>query len=97
MPTSGSDTRRSIYFRACGAQTAWTYEWVEDDVGLAATDDEGEEGVFCSGTWDSGMLDAAGSGRVALSTFWQQDDRQYAAGSLMWSDGNVSTLVLVRP
>ena len=52
---------------------------------------------FFSGTWDSGMLDAFGSGRVTLAAFWQQDGHQYAAGSLMWSDGNVSTLVLMRP
>ncbi len=44
MGTSGSDSRRSIYFRACGAQTAWTYEWVEGDIGLASTDEE--EDVF---------------------------------------------------
>ena len=44
MPTSGSDSRRCIYFRACGAQTAWTYEWVEGDIGLATTDEE--EDVF---------------------------------------------------
>ena len=52
---------------------------------------------FFSGTWDSGMLDASGPGRVTLAAFWQQDGHQYAAGSLMWSDGNVSTLVLMRP
>lgn len=52
---------------------------------------------FFSGTWDSGMLDASGPGRVTLAAFWQQDGHQYAAGSLMWSDGNVSTLMLVRP
>lgn len=52
---------------------------------------------FFSGTWDSGMLDAVGSGRVTLSAFWQQDGHQYAAGSLMRPDGNVSTLVLARP
>ncbi len=52
---------------------------------------------FFSGTWDSGILDATGSGRVTLAAFWQQDGHQYAAGSLMWPDGNVSTLALVRP
>ncbi|MBQ9057960.1 MAG: hypothetical protein IJ125_02120 [Atopobiaceae bacterium] len=51
---------------------------------------------YYSGTWDSGLLDATGSGCVTIATFWQQGDHQYAAGSLMWSDGNVSTLVLVR-
>ena len=52
---------------------------------------------FFSGSWGSGVLDATGSGRVTLAAFWQQDGHQYAAGSLMWPDGNVSTLALVRP
>ena len=52
---------------------------------------------FFAGTWDSGMLEATGPGRVTLAAFWQHDNRQYAAGSLMWPDGTVSTLVLVRP
>ena len=50
-----------------------------------------------SGTFDGGMLDATGSGRLTLVAFWQQDGKQYAVGSLILQDGTTCTVALVRP
>lgn len=50
-----------------------------------------------TGTFDGGMLDATGSGRVTIAAFWQKDGHQYGVGSCIWPSGETSTIALVRP
>ena len=50
-----------------------------------------------AGTFDGGMLDATGSGRITIAAFWQKDGHQYATGSFMWPSGETGTIALVRP
>lgn len=50
-----------------------------------------------AGTFDGGMLDATGSGRITIAAFWQKDGHQYGVGSFMWPSGESSTIALVRP
>ena len=50
-----------------------------------------------AGTFDGGMLDSTGSGRITIAAFWQKDGHQYATGSFMWPSGETGTIALVRP
>ena len=50
-----------------------------------------------TGSFDGGMLDATGSGRVTIAAFWEKDGHQYATGSFIWPSGETSTIALVRP
>ena len=50
-----------------------------------------------TGTFDGGMLDVTGSGRITIATFWQQEGRQYGVGSYILPSGESATIALVRP
>ena len=50
-----------------------------------------------TGSFDGGMLDATGSGRVTIAAFWEKDGHQYATGSYIWPSGEIATIALVRP
>lgn len=50
-----------------------------------------------TGSFDGGMLDATGSGRITIAAFWQKGGRQYGVGSYMWPSGESATIALVRP
>lgn len=49
------------------------------------------------GTFDGGMLDATGSGRVTIAAFWEKDGHQYGVGSYILPSGETTTIALVRP
>ena len=74
-----------------------TLDWyyVRDSTGKSFEDDTPNSKF--SGKFDGGALEATGSGKINLATFWQQDGHQYAFGSFMWADGSISDIALVRP
>jgi len=72
----------------------WNY--VHDGSTGEGREDATPNSIF-SGTFDAGVLDATGSGRVVLTSFWEQDGHQYAIGVFTWPDGDTCTIALVRP
>ncbi|MBQ3302637.1 MAG: hypothetical protein IJH04_10945 [Eggerthellaceae bacterium] len=79
-----------------GAVVSFDWIYMFDGSAGEGRDDDTPTSTF-SGTFDGGMLDAVGSGRITLAAFWQQGNSQYATGSFMWPDGTVCTVALVRP
>ena len=59
-------------------------------------DDEGPSSIYY-GTWEYGVLDALGSGRVNITDFWYANDHEYAVGRMTWPDGIPALVFLVRP
>lgn len=72
----------------------WVYV-VFGDTG-EGQDDSMSDSVY-DGTWDGGLLDAYGAGRIVLYNFYYENGREYAVGSIMWPDGVDGAIALVRP
>lgn len=79
-----------------GAQVTLDWYYIRDNKQDKAFEDTTASSTF-TGTFDGGMLDATGSGRITLTAFWEKDGHQYATGSFMWPSGETDTIALVRP
>ena len=79
-----------------GAQVTLDWYYIRDNKQDKAFEDTTASSTF-TGTFDGGMLDAMGSGRITLTAFWEQDGHQYATGSFMWPSGETEVIALVRP
>ena len=79
------------------SNTVITLDWIYAIDGNTATayEDDTPDKVF-RGTFDGGMLDAAGEGHVTLAVFWEDARYQYAIGSFTWPDGDICSMALVR-
>jgi len=55
-----------------------------------------EDTVF-SGKWESGGLWASGAGTIRLAQFYEQNQKQYAVGTMDTPDGVPALIALVRP
>jgi hypothetical protein len=78
-----------------GASVAIDWYYLRDASG-DAHEDSTPTSTF-TGTFDGGILDATGSGRVTIAAFWEKDGHQYATGSFIWPSGETCTVALVRP
>ena len=79
-----------------GAQVTFDWYYIRDNKQDKAFEDTTASSTF-TGTFDGGMLDATGPGRITLTAFWEQDGHQYATGSFMWPSGETEVIALVRP
>ena len=79
-----------------GAVVTLDWYYIRDNKQDKAFEDTTASSTF-TGTFDGGMLDAMGSGRITLTAFWEQDGHQYATGSFMWPSGETEVIALVRP
>ncbi len=79
-----------------GAVVTLDWYYIRDNKAGSAFEDTTASSTF-TGAFDGGMLDAAGSGRITLTAFWEQDGHQYATGSFMWPSGETDIIALVRP
>ena len=78
-----------------GAAIAIDWYYIRDASGNAR-EDTSSTSTF-AGSFDGGMLDTTGEGRITIAAFWEKDGHQYATGSFMWPSGEISTIALVRP
>ena len=79
-----------------GAQVTLDWYYIRDNKQDKVFEDTTPSSSF-TGSFDGGMLDATGSGRITLTAFWEQDGHQYATGSFMWPSGETEVIALVRP
>lgn len=79
-----------------GAVVTLDWYYIRDNKQDKAFEDTTASSTF-TGTFDGGMLDAMGSGRITLTAFWEQGGHQYATGSFMWPSGETEVIALVRP
>ena len=52
---------------------------------------------FYYGTFENGVLNATGPGRVVITDFWYANGHEYAVGTMTWPDGIPAAMLLVRP
>ncbi|MBQ3328374.1 MAG: zinc ribbon domain-containing protein [Eggerthellaceae bacterium] len=79
-----------------GAQVTLDWYYIRDNKQDKVFEDTTPSSSF-TGSFDGGMLDATGSGRITLTAFWEKDGHQYATGSFIWPSGETDTIALVRP
>ncbi|MBQ0021049.1 MAG: hypothetical protein KBT39_11090, partial [Bacteroidales bacterium] len=60
-------------------------------------DEEKELDDVFSARWNNGKLNASGAGSLTLTSFWEQDGKQYAIGTFDSPDGIPVSLGMVRP
>lgn len=60
-------------------------------------DEEKELDDVFSARWDNGKLNASGAGSLTITSFWEQDGKQYAIGTFDSPDGIPVSLGMVRP
>lgn len=86
----------SIDAGQAGAVVTLDWYYIRDNKQDKVFEDTTPSSSF-TGSFDGGMLDATGSGRITLTAFWEQDGHQYASGSFMWPSGETEAIALVRP
>ncbi len=52
---------------------------------------------YFNGSWSNGGISATGAGRITINGFWYKNGKEYAVGTLTWTDGMTSTVFLARP
>jgi hypothetical protein len=60
-------------------------------------DETGMEDTVFSGKWESSGLWASGAGTIRLTHFYEQNQKQYAVGTMDTPDGIPAFIALVRP
>ena len=77
--------------------TVITLDWIyADDTNSGTRHDDNTPNSEFQGSFDGGMLEATGSGRILLTTFWEDSEYQYAVGDFTWPDGEICTMALMR-
>ncbi|MBR2834666.1 MAG: zinc ribbon domain-containing protein [Coriobacteriales bacterium] len=82
---------------ATSGKTKLTFNW--DYVYVTSTGKghpENTPNYVYNGNWSNGTIDASGYGRVSLTAFWAQDNKQYAIGIMTWPEGVPASIALVR-
>lgn len=72
------------------------WDYVFDSFEGSGFDDDTPDS-FYYGSFENGVLDAMGPGRVMITDFWYMDGHEYAVGRMMWPDGVPASMLLVRP
>ena len=60
-------------------------------------DETGMEDTVFSGKWENGGLWASGAGTIRLTHYYEQNQKQYAVGTMDTPDGIPAFVALVRP
>ena len=87
--------RCSIGAPESGAGIAFRWCKITDGTGIIR-DEVANDSVFY-GTFENGQLVCSGEGKVTVNDFFFMNDHEYGIGTLMWPDGEMNSLFLMRP
>ena len=80
-----------------GTQVTFHWYYVYNRDTQTVNQDFSSDSLFTKGTWNNGLIEALGPGKIELTEFYYLDGKEYAVGILHWPDGIKGAVFMVRP